>query len=57
VLLRAGKTMRLLEQAGASDVKAEFFLALPTRNRFARRVEALLGGLPFGAQYLVCGRA
>jgi SAM-dependent methyltransferase len=57
VLLRARRTIGLLVEAGGSDVKAEFFLALPTRHRFARALEQRLGRLPFGAQYLASGKA
>jgi hypothetical protein len=52
VLLRAGTIARLLRGAGASEVKTEFFLTLPTRHRLARGIEPVLGRLPFGAQYL-----
>jgi SAM-dependent methyltransferase len=57
VLLRAGRTKALLRQAGASAVKAEFFLTFPTRRGFACRLERLLGRLSFGAQYLASAKA
>jgi SAM-dependent methyltransferase len=55
VLLRSGRCKALLRRAGAKNIDTRFFLLLPTRLRLARRFEALLGALPFGAQYLTCG--
>ena len=52
VLLRSGRTAALLRSAGAKNVATRFFLLLPTRAPLARRLEALLGAAPFGAQYL-----
>jgi SAM-dependent methyltransferase len=52
VLLRAGRTEALLKSAGARNIQTRFFLLLPTKMRLARRLEALLGAAPFGAQYL-----
>ena len=57
VLLRAGQTTALLEQAGGSAIRTEFFLTLPSRRPFATGVERLLGRLPFGAQYIVSAEA
>jgi hypothetical protein len=52
VLLRAGRTEALLKSAGARNIQTRFFLLLPTKMRLARRLEALLGAAPLGAQYL-----
>jgi SAM-dependent methyltransferase len=52
ILLRASKTKALLQGAGATRVKTEFFLTLPTRHIFARKLERLVARVPLGAQYL-----
>jgi SAM-dependent methyltransferase len=57
VLLRAGRTRALLEEAGGSAIRTEFFLTLPSRRPFATNIERLLGRLPFGAQYIVSAEA
>jgi 2-polyprenyl-3-methyl-5-hydroxy-6-metoxy-1,4-benzoquinol methylase len=57
VLLRSGRTQKLLGDAGAKDIATRFFLMLPTRAPVARRVEAMFAGLPFGAQYLTAATA
>ena len=57
VLLRAGRTRGLLEQAGGSAVRTEFFLTLPSRRPLALSIERWLGRLPFGAQYIVTAEA
>ena len=57
VLLRAGQTARLLEDAGGSATRTEFFLTLPSRRPFAAGIERALGRLPFGAQYIVSAEA
>jgi ubiquinone/menaquinone biosynthesis C-methylase UbiE len=57
VLLRAGRTRALLEDAGGSAIRTEFFLTLPSRRPFARSVERSLRRLPFGAQYIVSAQA
>jgi SAM-dependent methyltransferase len=57
VLLRAGRTTTLLEEAGGSAIRTEFFLTLPSRRQFAVRIESLLARLPFGAQYIVSAEA
>jgi SAM-dependent methyltransferase len=55
VLLQSGEVEALQRNAGAKNVDTNFFLLLPSKTSFARKVENLLGGLPFGAQYLTCG--
>jgi ubiquinone/menaquinone biosynthesis C-methylase UbiE len=57
VLLRAGRTRRLLEEAGGYAIRTEFFLTLPSRSPLATGIERLLGRLPFGAQYIVSAEA
>jgi ubiquinone/menaquinone biosynthesis C-methylase UbiE len=57
VLLRAGRTRALLERAGGSAIRTEFFLTLPSRRPFAVSVERWLRRLPFGAQYFVSAEA
>jgi ubiquinone/menaquinone biosynthesis C-methylase UbiE len=57
VLLRAGRTRALLEDAGGSAIRTEFFLTLPSRRPFARGLERSLRRLPFGAQYIVSAEA
>jgi SAM-dependent methyltransferase len=57
VLLRAGRTRALLEGAGGSAIRTEFFLTLPSRRPFAIGLERCLGRLPFGAQYIVSAQA
>jgi SAM-dependent methyltransferase len=57
VLLRAGRTERLMAVAGLSDVESRFFLMLPSAAPLARRIERLFRRVPFGAQYLTCARA
>lgn len=55
VLLRSGKTTDLLKAAGFADVAARFILSVPAANPMLRKVDRLLGALPFGAQYYVVG--
>lgn len=57
VLLRSGRCEALLTDAGAKNVKTDFFLLLPTDAPLARRVERLFGAIPLGAQYLTCAAA
>jgi SAM-dependent methyltransferase len=57
VLLSARRTRVLLEEAGGSETRTQFFLTVPSRRPFAARIEKLLGRLPVGAQYLVSAKA
>jgi SAM-dependent methyltransferase len=53
VLLKSEKTVSLLGNAGFEDVSARYILSVPAANLLLRRVDQMLGGLPFGAQYYV----
>lgn len=55
VLLRSGKTSELLKGAGFADVSARFILTVPAANALLRKLDLVLGRLPFGAQYFVTG--
>lgn len=55
VLLRSGQTSELLKGAGFADVAARFILTVPAANALLRRLDLVLGRLPFGAQYFVTG--
>ena len=55
VLLRSGKTQRLLAEAGLKDIETRFFLTLPFATPLTRRIEGMLERLPLGAQYLTIG--
>ncbi len=57
VLLRSGRTEALLREAGAKDIATRFFLMLPTKAPFARRLEAMFAAAPLGAQYLTSALA
>lgn len=57
VLLRAGQTRRLMARAGLKDIETRYFLLLPSAAPSLRRIERGLRRLPFGAQYVTCGRA
>jgi ubiquinone/menaquinone biosynthesis C-methylase UbiE len=52
VLLRAGRTERLLDGAGLLAVETRYFLMLPFATPLARRIERWFSRMPFGAQYL-----
>jgi len=56
-LLSAGRTRRLMAEAGFSALDTRFFLLLPWENAPARRLEKALRHLPFGAQYASIGCA
>ena len=55
VLLRSGQSQGLLKGAGARKIETDFFLFLPIKMALLQRFESLLGGVPLGAQYLICG--
>ncbi len=57
VLLKAGRTARILEGAGFSETRNEHFLLLPSENRAARAIERVFAGIPLGAQYACSARA
>ncbi|EQM68739.1 class I SAM-dependent methyltransferase [Pseudomonas tohonis] len=57
VLLRRERTTGLLEEAGFSDIESRFILSIPASNTFLRRIDRLLGHMPFGAQYYVVAKA
>ena len=59
VLLRAGHTRRLLEDAGLRRIDTRYFVLLPcaTPLCFMRRIERGLRNLSFGAQYVARGVA
>jgi len=54
-LLRCEETRALLAEVGFRDVESRFILSIPAANAFLRRVDGLLGRMPFGAQYYVAG--
>ena len=56
VLLRKGKTRRLLERRNLLFTDARYILFFPWRRRIFRRIERYLTGLPLGAQYMIAGR-
>jgi SAM-dependent methyltransferase len=55
VLLRAGRTRRLMRDAGLRDVATRQFLFMPSAAPIVRRIERSLAWLPLGAQYLASG--
>jgi ubiquinone/menaquinone biosynthesis C-methylase UbiE len=57
VLLPAGKTRRLMQNAGFTDVASRYFLLLPTAHALAHRCERAFARLPLGAQYAAWGLA
>jgi SAM-dependent methyltransferase len=54
-LLARSESIALLRNAGLTDVKARFILALPAIDGNLRRFDDAMGGLPFGAQYFALG--
>jgi SAM-dependent methyltransferase len=57
-LLSAGKSRRLLSEAGCTKFETEFFLLFPQRlHRFTRPFEDAMRPLPLGGQYAVFGRS
>lgn len=55
VLLKANRTVDLLQSVGFNRTKARYILALPAANNWLRRVDRLFSRLPFGAQYYAIG--
>lgn len=56
VLLGAGEATTLLREAGLEPVERRFVLVVPAERPLARKMDAWLGSIPIGAQYLVAGR-
>ncbi len=56
VLLRSGKVRELLRNQGFEIVKCRYLFFMPFDRPWARKFDRLLRWLPFGAQYVVCGR-
>jgi SAM-dependent methyltransferase len=55
VLLRAGRTRRLMLEAGLHDTSTRYFALLPWATPLTRRIELGLRHLPLGAQYVTSG--
>ena len=51
VLLRPGKLRSIFAQAGFKRLTTRTILSVPPKGTFLTRADALLGYLPFGAQY------
>lgn len=56
VLLRPRRVIHLMRAAGFQIVLRKYLFFVPVDAAWARRVDRLLGWLPLGAQYVVCGR-
>lgn len=56
VLLWPRQVRRLFESAGFSGVRSRTILSVPPRGRLLGKLDQMLGGLPFGAQYVVTGQ-
>lgn len=56
VLLSCRKVRRLFREGGLDIVEASYLLFVPMRGRLVRMIEAKLGWLPLGAQYMVMGK-
>jgi ubiquinone/menaquinone biosynthesis C-methylase UbiE len=54
-LLSAGRTRRLMQDAGLRDVTTRHFLLFPFRSGLTERIERGLGAIPLGAQYIATG--
>jgi hypothetical protein len=57
ILLPAGQTQRLLQDAGFTSVVSRYILAIPTANQTFQEIDRLFGRLPLGAQYYALGIA
>lgn len=57
VLLRQGRTRRLLAEAGFGAVRSRAILSIPSAGRLTRRLDLALGRLALGAQYFAQGAA
>ena len=56
ILLRASRTKEIFRSAGSEDVFSRAVMSVPPVNGFLKRVDHLLGVLPFGAQYYTLAR-
>jgi SAM-dependent methyltransferase len=56
VLLKPAKVIDLMQAAGFEIVLKQYLFFTPVDAPWARRIDARLGRVPFGAQYVVCGR-
>lgn len=56
LLLSAREAERLMRGAGLGRLERRHILVLPSERRVARAIDAWLGALPIGAQYVVAGR-
>jgi SAM-dependent methyltransferase len=57
VLLGAGRTRRMLQDAGFHNVESRHFLLFPSARPLLRRLERTFRGWPLGAQYAAWGIA
>ena len=56
VLLRRGRTVRLVRERGLEVVESPYIIPLPAEGRAGAAVERMLAAAPVGAQYYVAGR-
>jgi SAM-dependent methyltransferase len=56
ILLRMGKTKRLISKNAIRLVEKKFILFTPFRGAFFNFLDRILGWLPLGAQYYVAGK-
>ncbi len=56
VLLTKSQTKSHFKEAGLKEVEGKYILTVPAMKGFPRSIDNILGVLPFGAQYFVCGR-
>lgn len=55
-LIGRRRALSLLKRTGLEPVESRYILFFPWRGAIVRRLEARLGALPLGAQYLAIGR-
>ena len=56
VLLRPRRVIDLMQRAGFEIVLRQYLFFMPVDAPWARKFDRLLGWMPLGAQYVVCGR-
>ena len=56
VLLKPDETESLLATSGHQSVSTRHILTIPSFNGATRKIDRLLGRMPFGAQYFTMGR-
>lgn len=56
VLLKPKETKHLFEEAGFRDIQVRSILNIPSIGSLTRRIDRILGHLPFGAQYFLSAR-